>query len=341
MSFADLDSDTLQACVSFAPARERCAPLQNTTAQREHRRLSYSGSNLLMSCPRKYQLTKAVHPTKESTIHTAFGSAFGAGVQAYLVTGSTDRALVAAAAAWDVGLWDFDKPSNKSLASCFLWLEKWVFEYGTRLREEYTVFLVNGRPAVELAGHFEFPDGFTYRMFVDAVLQDKDTGELLVLEVKTRGSVTDPVEYHMSDQGTGYAVLVDALATRYNLPASFAVAYMVLESKDGMCAYFPFVKSTEDRLLWIANQLATAEIISNIYGKMEVWPTRGNACKTYGRTCPFAGSCTKSYMIADDFGTYLPAPEHYDFKCTIESATEVQLNILTGENKWLRNAREM
>ena len=197
-----------------ASVRAKCQKLPGSV-QREHKLLSYSGVNLLFGCPRKYQLSKAVPYDKENTVHTAFGSAFGAGVQTYLVTGSKDYAIVAAASAWHMGLFDNDTKSNKSLATCVLWLEKWIHSYGAYLLTEYKVFEVEGKPAIELAGCITLGNGYSYRMFVDAVLQDRESGELLVLEIKTTGSVVDPVTYNMSDQGTGYGVLVDALAKKY------------------------------------------------------------------------------------------------------------------------------
>lgn len=314
--------------------RVKCEKLAGS-AQREHKQLSYSGINSLFGCPRKYQLVKAVPYPKEHTVHTAFGSAFGAGIQTYLVTASKDHALVAAAAAWSVGLFDSDSKTNKSLASCWLWLEKWIHSYGTQLLSEYSVFMVEGKPAVELAGCITLGGGYTYRMFVDAVLQDRETGELLVLEIKTTGSVVDPVTYHMSDQGTGYGVLVDALARKYNLPSSFSVAYMVLESKTGDFAYFPFVKSAEERIRWIAQQTAIADTIETIYSKLDVWPTRGNHCVSYGRACQYAGSCTQEYLIPDSFGTYLPKEEQYDFVCSVDDALRTQFTLdIREEREW-------
>ena len=320
-----------------ASVRAKCQKLPGSV-QREHKLLSYSGVNLLFGCPRKYQLSKAVPYAKENTVHTAFGSAFGAGVQTYLVTGSKDYAIVAAASAWHMGLFDSDAKSNKSLATCVLWLEKWIHSYGAHLLTEYKVFEVEGKPAIELAGCITLGNGYSYRMFVDAVLQDRESGELLVLEIKTTGSVVDPVTYHMSDQGTGYGVLVDALAKKYNLPSSFSVAYMVLESKTGDFAYFPFVKSAEERVRWIAQQCAIAETIETIYNKFPIWPTRGNHCVSYGRACQYAGSCTQEYLIPPDFGTYLPKEETYDFVCSVDEALNTQFTFdIREDREWLQH----
>lgn len=319
--------------VLFAPMPEKikCAKLVGS-AQREHRRLSYSGNNTLFSCPRKYQLIRALPFVRDVSIHTAFGSAFGAGVQSYLVHQDVNRAIVSALAAWDMPLYANDAKSNKSFASCALFIEKWAVTYGNQLLQEYEVLTVGGKPAVELHGCFEFPNDFKYRMYVDAVLKDKKSGELLVLEIKTRGSVTDPADYVMSDQGLGYAVLVDALARQLNLPSSFAVAYMVLESKSGEIAYFPFPKSSDDRVLWIKHQLAIAETIE-VFGQLSVWPTRGNACRAWGRTCSYLGACTKEYLIPSDFGTALPHEEEYDFICSINHALETQFDVSLREER--------
>ena len=181
--------------------------------------LSYSSIELLRTCPRKYQLTKLseVSP-RDITIHTAFGSSLGAGIQSLLSNTSIDTALFAAFAAWHIDLDECDTKTDKSFTSVHNALLQFKSTQYPTISQEYELLtLPNGLPAIELSASIELPDGFKYRLYIDAVLRRKSDGMLTVLELKTTGSSwVNASSYKNSGQALGYSVVLDALAKELN-----------------------------------------------------------------------------------------------------------------------------
>lgn len=278
------------------------------------RRMSYSSRLTLHSCPRKFMLNKLLPSTftesdivdfgSEFAIATAntdalqedrksatfaYGHAVGGGIQKWLETRDTDEALMAAFMLWDTYLWDesdaakgktFENVINAVLA--FPHIDEIVFSM-----DEWEIFTYNGRPATELSYRVHLPGGFVDRGFVDVVLQNKFTGELMVLECKTTGSkYVKAAAYQNSDQGVGYAVVLDKLAGRR---ASYRVLYTVYLTTLQKWVAFSFPKTPADRYQWFENVYTDT---SQLQGYVQNgFPTRGEHCMTFNRECHYLGQC--------------------------------------------------
>jgi hypothetical protein len=110
-----------------------------------------------------------------------------------------------------------------------------------------------GKPACELSFAIYLPDGFIYRGFVDAVLRNRKTGAVRVLECKTHsGTTINPATYKNSAQAIGYSIVLDAIFPELS---SYDVLYHAYSSKREEYEMIPFEKSYYARALWIRELL--------------------------------------------------------------------------------------
>jgi hypothetical protein len=274
------------------------------------RQLSYSSLLTLHSCPRKFQLNRlrSTHRTEEdlkSTITFAFGHVVGAAIQSILAGTSEDQVIFEIFLGWHTDLFAEDEKNKKSVWYAILAAQRFLSIRASGFLNEYELVYVDDRPACELSFSINFPDGFRLRGFVDAVLRHKITGEIVVLEVKTTGSVTlNPATYKNSAQAVGYSVVLDNLFPDLS---SYTVIYLVYQTKSQEYTPIPFVKSFLQRALWIRELLLDIEMIK-LYEEAEVYPMHGESCHTFARECEYFQTCT----LSTEYLTKKCTPEEED-----------------------------
>ena len=257
---------------------------------------SYSQLSLLHSCPRKYQLQ--MHRAKDKSrisdfdvlpnLDFAFGHAVGAGVQNWLLTGDMDRAGFNAMMAWRAPFeerWDKKKKSLwEAIIGLELFAEWWTLTYA----EEWELcILPNGKPAIELSFSLHARNSFKHYGHIDIVLQNKITGMVAVLELKTTGIGAEEALYANSSQATGYSVMLDSIFPGLN---EYQVLYAVYSVKDREWNMMPFDKSVLAKAEWIKDLLLDHSAITT-YEQIDFYPKRGESCYSFMRRCEFFGEC--------------------------------------------------
>lgn len=266
---------------------------------------TYSTTDLLHACPRKYQLKKlAAHKGTDERINSptfAFGHAVGAGVAVYDQTQDIDQAVWAAFLAWDIDLLAGErKPgqrAGKSFAEACWALYAYQTFYNESYLSEYEVVKVEATLAVD------FEDGHFYSGHVDELLRHKETGKYCVKENKTDGGTTiDPAKYSNSDQALSYAIVIDMLGA-----SSYTVIYTIYCVPEQRWVQFEFVKGVDLKLEWLQDQLVISQQLDD-YTEMNFFPRRGRSCMAYNRRCEYYETC--QFSSTNTFGmTFAELPK--------------------------------
>lgn len=262
--------------------------------------LSYSRLQTLRTCPRMFQCRElAGQGSYEPTLDTAYGHAFAAGVQELFVSGSLPRATLAALEAWDYSYFTdpWGKKHNKSFWMCIASLRQWYIsvwpQYGTR----YRIAQFAGKPAVELFIYIAVADGYNYQIHIDLILEDVETGAVVVAEIKTSAMPQQRANWENSLQTLGYYTAARAIAKKEGRKISPHILYIVqqvgkLGDNDEGNGFFNFEfekpsNSVSDFMMDLASQTAIIETFIE-YG---YFPKHGHNCVQYGKPCKFFGMC--------------------------------------------------
>jgi len=260
------------------------------------RSLSYSSLLTLHSCPRKYQLYRLNSKVdKEEDTNTsvtfAYGHVVGLGIQEYITHHNEDKALWAMFLLWYPDLLDENIKQQKSFWSAIQAVQRFIAMCNAGYLADWKLAYYNGKPATELSFIVKCPDGFTYKGYVDAVLQNDVTGEVMVLEVKTTASPSvAAATYKNSFQAIGYSIVLDALFPDLS---SYTVQYLVYKTKSREYDSLPFVKDYLQRALWIRTLLLEIETIKQ-YEVAGIYPQHGESCYDFYRECEYMNICTLS-----------------------------------------------
>jgi hypothetical protein len=196
--------------------------------------LSYSSLLTAHSCPRKFQLDRlgSVADKSESqseSITFSYGHIIGEGIQMVLEGKSNEEILWKMFLGWKPELFAENPRQNKSLASAIFAVQKFQALQGQGYLQDYELVYYNGKPACELSFLISLPNSYKYRGFVDAVLRNKITGEVVVLECKTSSAVAvNPATYKNSAQAIGYSIVLDAIFPELS---SYKVVYLIYSTK--------------------------------------------------------------------------------------------------------------
>lgn len=286
-------------------------------------RLSYSSALDFHACPRFYQLSRLEAERQvdfQENVTFAYGHAVGEGIQQYLITRSLSKALFSAFLFWDTDYADVDEKRAKSFpeaAAAIIQLDG-LCQAG--LLDDYEVVEFNGKPAAELSFRITFPHT-TYRGYIDLVLRHRLTGELLILELKTSSATwVNHYQYKNSAQAIGYSVILDKIAPGCT---AYSVLYLVQLTKLGKYEVFEFPKTMHQRALWIKDRLWDEQVLLGIaknYGNYGIWPTHGESCTRFGKTCRYMDMChlTTENLMAPLRENQLVEDKKYDFEFTVE-----------------------
>lgn len=258
--------------------------------------LSHSSRTTLHSCPRKYQLYRlssnqiALEEKKgiEQGVTFAYGKAVGVGVQSALEGKTEDQVILDTFMEWDVDLLDSNPRQHKSFWLAVRAVQKIMSLLADGFLAEYELVYYKGKPAVELSFIINLPDGYKYRGYVDAVLQHKQSKEVLVLENKTTSGSANSATFKNSGQALGYSVVLDILFPEMS---SYEVLYLVYETKTMEFVELPFTKSLLQRALWLQELLIDTKMIS-MYDSYGSYPMHGESCYAWFRDCEYLSLCT-------------------------------------------------
>jgi len=259
--------------------------------------LSHSSRQTLHKCPRKYQLYRlngkqeVINPkedTQKQEVTFAFGHAVGVGMQSVLEKKDESTVIMDTFLSWSTDLLDYNPKQKKSFASALFAVQRFQVLVNNGFLEEYDLLYMDGKPAVELAFQVTLPDGFVYRGFLDAVLEHKLTGEILVLENKTSSSAAVSATFKNSGQALGYSVVLDKLVSNLS---SYTVLYCVYETKSYEFVEMPFSKSLLQRALWLQELIIDTHLIQ-LYDSYDVYPMHGENCYDFFRECEYINTCT-------------------------------------------------
>lgn len=259
--------------------------------------LSYSMSELLHACPRKYQIQKQRAATGERTFSSsatfAFGHAVGAGVAVYDKTQDLRAAIWAGFLSWNI---QFDASGSSGGAvdpkESFPWvvnaLEKYAdFYHSETDLADWEVVEIEAALLVDLETENTLGYKFYDTGHADVILRNKHDGRLRIKENKTSGrNVIHPAMYSNSDQALGYSVVASCFGE-----TDYEVMYTVYTKKEERWVQFDFPKSILQRAEWMRSRLLVAEEVDT-YSHGNFFPTRGSSCFDYSRECPEYGSCT-------------------------------------------------
>lgn len=298
--------------------------------QIDHRiqNLSYSGLLTLHSCPRLFQLSRlqAERPEVdyESSVTFAFGHLVGSGIQKILQGHTLDSVYMSEFLLWEPDLFAENIKQVKSFWHAMFAVEKFALMHKQGYLADWELCYIDNIPATELSFRITFPDGFKYRGFVDAVLQHKTTGQVMVLECKTTSATSlNPATYKNSAQAIGYSVVLDHL---FPSLSSYEVLYLAYKTKSMEYEQLPFEKSYLQRALWIRELLLDIETIK-LYEEASIYPMHGESCYNYYRECDYLGICTlsTSSLVDDEPEEADRKVEVYQIELTLADLIDSQL----------------
>lgn len=301
--------------------------------------LSYSSLLTFHSCPRKFQLDRLQAERQDddenkSSVTFAFGRVVGEGVQQAFQDIPEDQILWNLFLMWDWDLLADNPKQNKSFWEAITAVQKFIAMRENGFLDEWKLAYIDGKPCCELSFILNLPDGFKYRGFVDAVLVNTNTNEIMVLECKTTGmSSVNAATYKNSAQAIGYSIILDHLFPDHS---SYEVLYLVYKTKSREYDPLPFTKSYLQRALWIRELLLDLEVIK-LYEQADIYPMRGESCFTFFRECEYLYTCTLSTDKLTDPVTeaeiqkITDSHETYQLNIGIEDLIKAQLR---KESEW-------
>ena len=266
--------------------------------------LSHSSRTTLHKCPRKYQLYRlsaeqiSLDSVKdmEQGLTFAYGTVVGLGMQSCLEGKTEDQIYLEIFLEWDVDLLDENSRQKKSFWLALFAVQKFISLRAAGFLDSYSLVYYKNKPAVELSFQVLLPDGYRYRGFVDAVLEHKQTGEIMVLEAKTSSGTANSAHYKNSGQALGYSVVLDILFPHLS---SYTVLYLVYETKSYEYKELPFTKSLLQRALWLQELLIDTQKIAlyesySTESSAASYPMHGESCFDFFRECEYLSLCTLS-----------------------------------------------
>ncbi len=308
----------------FSPYKE-----EGYTGETDYRirQLSYSSLLTLHSCPRKFQLDKlraqGTSETLKSTITFSYGHVVGEGIALALANVPFREILWKLFLSWHTpSLFDSDDALNKSFFGAIIAVQKFMHLRETVLAD-YELVYHDGKPATELSFSIALPNGFRLRGFVDAVLRNKITGAVVVLECKTTGiAAVEPAQYKNSSQAIGYSIVLDHLFPELS---SYEVLYLVYATKATEYHLLPFPKTYLQRAIWIRELLLDVDVIQ-MYEAAGIYPMRGESCYSFRRECKYFNTCSLSTdALAKPMTADMVDKTDYQVQITLADLLETQL----------------
>ncbi len=293
--------------------------------ERKPLRLSYSTFNMLHSCPRKFNLLKIKNVNDvqafEATKDTDYGSAFGVGVQEYILTQDIEQAI------WKAML-EFqyvDETKNKNAVGVVLGIQAFAKHWNA---DDWELAYYNGKPAIELSFKIILDEETQdyYCGYVDVILINRKTRVAVVVEVKTTGIKMEDLRpyYQNSSQAIGYSIVLDAIVGK-DAAASWTLLYVVNQLKSHThpipsIRILPFYKSKKDRLEWLLDTRIKYEQLLS-YMEIDYWPKEGGSCMAYMKACPLFNLCDMTTLSTNE--ELIKPEDEWTFTFTLDELIEM------------------
>jgi hypothetical protein len=260
--------------------------------------ISHSGRQLFYSCPRKFQLSKTsafYYREKRETKALGFGKAFGTGIQSLLAGDSLETAYIKSALDYPASIaFSLEAlKSKESIGHVHEALSSFYHGQLPELRADWEILNLPGIYGVELAFAIQWEDGIIERGFIDLVLRNKHSGEVVVLEVKTIGGYNQSTEaqWQNSPQGLMYLIVVDYLLGLQGITTNSKVIYLEYNKPNKKYTIFPFEKPRAERKEFLYSILSDNKARS-IVVESKLPAFRSGNCTHYNRQCDYFGTCT-------------------------------------------------
>jgi len=257
--------------------------------------LSHSSRLAMHKCPKAYQLYR-LNSINSGVVDIlqgitfSYGTAVGIGIQSILEGKTESQVILDVFLAWDVDLLDSNPKQKKSIWEAIFAAQRFFNVRLTHTLKDYELVYYKGKPAVELGFKIQLDNGYSYRGFLDAVLQHKVTKEALVLESKTSSIKPDSAQYKNSGQAIGYSIVLDTLFPELS---SYKVLYMIYYTKAREYVEMPFTKTLLQRALWLQDLLLDVDKLK-LYEEYNSYPMHGESCFNFFKPCEYIGLCTLS-----------------------------------------------
>lgn len=272
-------------------ALEGSVPYSDEEAAKRYYNLSYSATNLLHECPRKFQLYRLIpHAVREQSIHFTYGHAVGEGMQMLFGGASMDDIILAMFLGWDMELDYVDLKAQKSFWHAVKAIENFAITLQVTDLANWEPVYWEGKIAAELGFRMQLGE-YYYRGFIDLVIRNKHTGEIAVLECKTTGAnYLNAATYGNSSQALSYSLPLDQIFPDLS---SYKVIYLVYMTQKQDWEVLPFEKHAHQRAKFIRDLIYEVRTIE-MYKEADSWPERGSGCISFNRVCTFYGTCGQS-----------------------------------------------
>lgn len=306
MQREDLSEDILAILEADPTKRELRTVGQLDYYNRTYKGSSYSRSEMLRTCPRKFELMSKfrLFPRRES-VTFAYGHAVGAGVQAVLAGSNFDRAVLAVLFNYDypidqMGTYN-ESMANKSYWHAVKYIEKFYYLYHNGLLPALQGWEIakfkdgqgNEVSGVELTFVVDLGDGYTYEGHIDLVMYHPLKNKYMVIELKTNGGFNvQELSYKNSAQGLGYSCIIDMIAGDLKASSSFDVLYIVAKSRTMEFLPFVFTKTPAMKSEWILTVL-TEKATVDMYEAQGFYPKFGGSCLHFQRPCDVIDFCNR------------------------------------------------
>lgn len=260
------------------------------------KRLSYSSILTFHKCPRKFYLERHQTSRDEKSIHLAYGSSMGVGMQEVMKNSSYETVIFAAFLAWDLDLEEEDVKGKKSFWDAIHAINQFASEFWPSMqRSGWQLLHLNDKATDEFGFKINLPDGFYLLGYLDGILFNKNNNEVRVLETKTtKYTNVHEALYSNSWQGIGYSIVLDELVASGKLESfsSLEVLYLVLKSTAKEFELFPFKKPPSVKAGWLYNMHREVQAIKACEDE-DYWPKYGESCWDYAsfKPCQFYGVC--------------------------------------------------
>jgi len=288
--------------------------------------VSYSSLSLLTACPRKFSLYK-IYPDGEFRRDTSpalsQGSAVGVGYARWLelqveqLTNPSEVHLSRPSILEEAMLesWRAYYPpledNVRSMTKAAILVQR-LAEATEESMEGWQLASINGKPCTETSfciklgdavlrddGSVEIPATY-FVGFLDAILENVITGQLLPLELKTT-TLTQHIRENFlnSSQGNGYGLVLDTIQTLRGEPAGmqYSIQYLVAQAHKAKAEQFnptihafKYTKTIFDRLEWLMDLKLTHQKLLAFLG-VHMFPRNGGNCLAWNRLCNYSGIC--------------------------------------------------
>ena len=283
----------------------------------------FTDAGINVQAPTRAQDSIRTEAQVKREVTFAYGKAVGLGVQSYLEGKDEAAVMLDMFCEWSTYLLDEDEKAAKSFAHAMLAVEAFthISSIDFDIADYELVMLPSGRPACEMSFVIELPGGARYRGFIDAVLRNRYTGEIVVLECKTTGSkYVNASKYQNSEQALCYAIVLDKV---FGKLSSYSVVYTSYLTTVGKWEVFKFPKTPLQRASWFLNTLHDLEELEKCIAN-DYFPMRGESCNSFMRDCDYLGQCHTDQAMF--YGPDVDPDEgkSWDFHITLEELMEAQ-----------------